>query len=148
MRHRIYTDLVFKSKRGVIKMRALVDTGATDSVIPDNIARLIIIHKTPFTTSLRGFMKNFRTPPAPIIIAETYFPTIRKKGRFMYAMVHGADEIIIGMNILSLAGIHIDTRTGGLSVKNEIWEAFKTLSGIAGLGAIGYLLYKEAKKKK
>jgi len=27
-------------------------------------------------------------------------------------------------------GIGIETKTGELSIKNEIWEAFKTISGI------------------
>ena len=39
-------------------------------------------------------------------------------------------EPIIGMDVLKLLGVSIDTKTGELSIKNEIWEAFKTISGV------------------
>ena len=39
-------------------------------------------------------------------------------------------EPIIGMDVLKPLGIGIETKTGELSIKNEIWEAFKTISGI------------------
>ena len=147
MIQRINTDLVFGSKRGRIKMRALVDTGATISIIPDQIAHLIISNRTPYTVTLRGFIKTIQAPASPVIIIDTYFPAIRKRGRFMYAVVHGANQILIGMNILSISGIYISARTGELSVRDETWEAFKTLSGLVALGGIGYFLYKKAKYK-
>ncbi len=37
---------------------------------------------------------------------------------------------IIGMDVLKPLGITIDSRTEELLIKNVIWEAFKTLSGI------------------
>lgn len=147
MIQKIYTDLIFRGKQRGIKIRALVDTGATISVIPDHIARLMVYNRTPYTVFLRGFIKTIQASTSPIVIADTYFPAVRKRGRFTYAVVHGADQILIGMNILSVSGIYISTRTGELSVRNETWEAFKTLSGLVALGGIGYFLYKEAKHK-
>jgi len=34
------------------------------------------------------------------------------------------------MDVLKSLGINIDTKTEELSIKHEVWEAFKTLSGI------------------
>lgn len=146
--YRIHSDLIFRSREGGIRIHALVDTGATISVMPNRIARLIIFNRTPYVISLRGFMNSIQTTNSPMIVAETYLPAIRRKGRFVYAMVRDVDEVIIGMNILSLTGIYIHPRTRLLSVRNETWEAFKTLSGIAALGGIGYLLYKGTKNTK
>ena len=54
-------------------------------------------------------------------------------------------KIIVGMTILQPLGITIDTKTHKLYIKNEIWEAFKTVVGngvliLGGIAIIGGII--------
>ena len=83
----------------------------------------------------------------PIIVACVYFPSLKGiGGRFPFVMDSTGRKLIIGMDILKPLEITIDTKTHQLSVKNEIWEAFKTLSAI-GVLVVGGVKLLEALSK-
>lgn len=67
---------------------------------------------------------------SPLVVSYIYFPSLKNIGGQLTLAMSDGDELIIGMDLLSPLGITIDTGTHVLSVKNEIWEAFKALSAI------------------
>ena len=111
---------------------ALVDTGAELSLIPSSIARNIGAWSTSQQTNVVGVHGQGRI--LPIVVANLYFPLLNDVGgEVVFAMSDAEQELIIGMDILRPLGIIVDTKTGKLSIKNEIWEAFKTLATVGVL---------------
>ena len=137
---RIYADVKIKGARNEIIEKALVDTGADISLMPFSLARSIGAWRTNQQVDVAGIHGEART--LPIIVANLHFPSLNNiGGRLPFAMSNTERELIVGMDILNPLGIAIDTKTHQLSVKNEIWEAFKTLAGIGVLifGAVKVL---------
>lgn len=139
----IYTDIKLKGARNEIIENALVDTGAEISLMPLSLGANIGAWYTGQQTDVVGVHGEART--LPIIVAYLYLPSLNNMGgQFAFAMNNTGQELIVGMDILKPLGIIIDTKTHQLSVKNEIWEAFKTLAAggvfiFAGIKLLGVL---------
>jgi len=131
---RIYVGVKLKGGTNETTENALVDTGAEISLLPVSIAINIGAWSTNQQTNVVGVHGQART--LPIVVGHLYFPSLNNVGgQFAFAMSDIEQEPIVGMDILKPLGITIDTRTHELSVKNEIWEAFKKLA------AVGVLTY-------
>ena len=138
----IYADIKLQGARNEIIKRALIDTGAEISLMPLSIAANIGAWRTNQQTNVVGVHGEAKT--LPIIVAYLYFPSLNNiGGQFAFAMSNTGQEVIVGMDILKPLGITIDTKTYQLLVKNEIWEAFKTLAAI-GVLVIGGVKLLEA----
>jgi len=115
-------------------IKALIDTGAEISFLPIEIARHIGAWKTREEMDIIGVHKDVKK--YPLVIAEVFFPSLNLiGGKFRWAMSDVSNEPIIGMDILKPLGITINSKNGILSIKNELWEAFKTLT------AVGVIMY-------
>ena len=131
---KIMVDILVGGVNGTIKKQALVDTGAEVSLMPEHIAVQIGAWETNQNMSIVD--ANMNTKTLPIIAAFIGFPELSKDVyKFPFGMHDLNQEIILGMDILKPTGINIDTKNNKLTVKNEIWEAFKT---IAGTGLLVY----------
>jgi len=124
----IHEDVLVKGEREEIVVRALIDTGAEISIIPHSLASRIGAWSTSQAVNVAGVHGQART--FPLVVSYIYFPSLKNVGGQLTLAMSNGDELIVGMDILSPLGITIDTRTHELSVKNEIWEAFKALSAI------------------
>jgi len=134
MNVRIYKDIKFKGAREEVIKKALIDTGAERSLMPVELAKEVSAWRTKQEINIVGIHKQGKK--LPVDIAGVFFPSLNNiGGNFLVAVTPIEKEPIIGMDILGPLGISIDARTHQLSVKNAIWEAFKTLS------AIGILTY-------
>jgi Retroviral aspartyl protease. len=118
-------DVKLHGARDGIVETALIDTGAEISLMPLSIAANIGAWRTNQQANVVGVYGEART--LPIIVAYLYFPSLNNiGGQFVFAMSSNTgQELIVGMDILKPLGITIDTKTHQISVKNEIWEAFK-----------------------
>lgn len=133
---RIYQTIRFEGARNTIQENALIDTGAEISMIPLRLAQMIGAQRTDQTTNITGVHGQSRTLPLGVVYV--YFPSLNNiGGRFLVAISDIDSEPIIGMDVMKPLGISIDTQTNQLSVKNEIWEAFKTLAGVGVLTFAG-----------
>lgn len=136
---RIYQAIKFKGARKAVQQKALIDTGAGISLIPLRLAKNIGAWRTNQNINIVGVHEQSKT--LELGIAEVYFLSLNDiGGQFPVAVSDVEKEPIIGMDILKPLGISIDTATHQLSVKNEFWEAFKTLSGIGVLTFVGIKL--------
>jgi len=98
-------------------------------MMPKGLANTIGAWHTNQNMDIIGVHKQKRT--LPIGIANIYFSSLGDiGGPFSIAISDIEVEPIIGMDIMRPLGININTRTHELTLNNEIWEAFKTLSGI------------------
>jgi predicted aspartyl protease len=136
---RIYHPIQLRASRCGFARNALVDTGAELSMIPSETASAVGAWLTNYSQALTGVHQD--TKSFPVVLVDISFPALNVGGRFPFAMSNLMTEVIIGMDVLKPLGISIDTTTSQLSVKNEVWEAFKTLAGIGVLvvGAIKIL---------
>lgn len=124
----IYVNAKIGGARARLNIRSLVDTGAEISSLPENLARCIGAWKTNRQTTVVGVHNQSRT--LQLIVCRIWFPSLGNIGaRVPFAMTDNDQEPIIGMDVLKPMGISINTKTGVLSVQNEVWEAFKTLAG-------------------
>jgi predicted aspartyl protease len=110
---------------------ALIDTGAELSMMPTGVAQAVGAWLTNYTQALTGIHGDSRT--FPVVVADIAFSDLKVGGRFAFAMSNFTSETIIGMDVLKPLGISVDTASHQLSVKNEVWEAFKTLAAIGVL---------------
>jgi len=126
---RIYKQIKFKGGRKETITKALIDTGASISLLPVRLARLIGAWRTDQDVNVIGIHKQSRKLPVGKV--GIFFPDLGDKGGyFLVAISDIEEEPVIGMDVLKPLGISIETKTGRLTIKNEIWEAFKTLSAI------------------
>ncbi len=133
---RIYQTIRFQGARNTAQQNALIDTGADISMIPLRLAAMIGAWRTDQTINIKGVHGQSRT--LPLGVAHIYFPSLNDIGGQFYITISNIEqEPIIGMDILRPLGISIDTRNRRLSVRNEIWEAFKTLAGVGVLTFVG-----------
>lgn len=124
---RTYQPVRFRGAEGEVIEEALIDTGASISLIPRKLAIKIGAWHTNQTINIVGIHRQSRVLPLGVV--RVYFPSLNNiGGHFTVAVSDNEKEPIIGMDILRSLGISIDTTTSRLQVKNEIWEAFKTLS--------------------
>jgi len=124
----IYVDVKIGGARARLIVRSLVDTGAEISLLPVNLARRIGAWKTKRQITVVGVHNQSRT--LQLIVCRIWVPSLGNiGGRVPFAMTDNDQEPIIGMDVLKPMGISINTKTGVLSVQNEVWEAFKTLAG-------------------
>ena len=126
---RIYESVKFKGARGETLIKSLIDTGTDISLMPLKIARQIGAWRTNQTINVKGI--HGQSKILPLCVVDIFFPSLNNiGGRFGVVVSDTEDTPIIGMDILKLLGITIDTKLNCLYVKNEIWEAFKTLAGV------------------
>ena len=126
---RIYEQILFKGAETEIIENALIDTGADISMIPKGLANTIGAWRTNQNMDIIGVHNNKRT--LPIGIANIYFSSLDNIGSQFSIVISDLEEKpLIGMDIMRPLGININTRTHKVTVNNETWEAFKTLSGI------------------
>ena len=139
----IYVDVKLAGETTEIIENALVDTGAEISMMPLSIATNIGAWSTNQQTNIIGVHRQARM--LPIIVASLYFPSLNNVGgQVAFAMSDIEQELIIGMDILKPLGIIVDTKTNKLTIKNEVWEAFKSIvtTGViiyAGIKILGKL---------
>lgn len=148
---RIYEQILFQGAETKIIENALIDTGAEISLIPKGLANTIGAWHTNQNMDIIGVHNHKRT--LPIGIANIYFSSLDDVGgQFSIAISDLEEEPLIGMDIMRPLGININTRTHKVTVNNEIWEAFKTLSGIIVGGFIVVkaldAIFKEEDKQK
>ena len=128
----IYVEVHLQGGTNYASHSALVDTGAELSLIPSSIARNIGAWNTSQQTNVVGVHGQGRI--LPIVVTNLYFPSLNNAGgEVAFAMSDVEQELIVGMDILRPLGIIVDTKTSELSIKNEIWEAFKTLATVGVL---------------
>ncbi len=141
----IYKFIKFKGVRGEIVRESLIDTGASISLIPLEIARRVGVWRIDQTINLVGAHGQSRVLPLGVV--RIFFLDLGDKGGcFIVAISDVEREPIIGMDVLKPLGISIDTKTVGLSIKNEVWEAFKTLSAIGVVFFLGILVKRTLEK--
>lgn len=125
----IYKPIKFRGAKGEIIEQSLIDTGASISMIPIELAMRVGAWRTDQNVNVVGVHKQARSLPLGKV--GIFFPNLGEKGGYCIVAVTDVEkEPIIGMDILTPLGISIDTKTKELSIKNEVWEAFKTFSGI------------------
>lgn len=135
----IYEDVQLRGTKASVVEKALIDTGATVSLIPGHIAEQIGVWPTQERITLHNFQGEPKVIDAQYVIAELFFPALNGVGsKFAFAVDDKLENPIIGLDIMNLLGVSIDTSTGKLEIKNKVWEAFKTLSGIVGVGVLVY----------
>jgi hypothetical protein len=108
-------------------------------MVPSSAASAIGAWRTNYSQTVTGVHQDTKT--LPVVLVDLYFPDLSIGGRFPLAMSDLQQEVIIGMDVLRPLGVSIDTVTGQISVKNEVWEAFKTLAtiGVLVVGGIKML---------
>lgn len=136
---RIYHSIQLQASRAQAPYNALIDTGAEISMIPSSAASVVGAWRTDYTQSVTGVHQDTKT--FPMVVAYLSFPDLNVGGRFPFVMSGLSQEVVIGIDILKPLGISIDTATNRLSVKSEVWEAFKTLAalGVLVVGGIKIL---------
>jgi len=133
---RILKNIKFKGAREEIIEQSLIDTGASISLRPIELARRVGAWRTDQDVKVVGVHKQSRVLSLGKV--GIFFPDLEDKGGYFIAAVSDVEkEPIIGMDILRPLGISIETSTGELSIKNEVWEAFKTLSGVGVIVFLG-----------
>ena len=126
---RIYKPIKFRGARDETIRESLIDTGASISLIPRELAITVGAWHTDQYVDVTGVHGQSRALPIGKI--GIFFPALGDKGGYFLVAVSDVEkEPIIGMDVLKPLGISIETKTEELSIKNEIWEAFKTISGI------------------
>lgn len=124
---KIFENVTIKGATGERTLDALIDTGAERSMIPFSIAVEIGAWRTNQQVTLVSVFKEKRN--CPLVAIYIYFPSLNNQGGQIYfALDDIGSEIILGMDILNTMGITIDTKTHKLSIRNDIWESFKTLA--------------------
>ncbi len=125
----IHKSIRFKGAYGESIRQSLIDTGAEILLIPRELAVNIGAWHTNQTVNIVGF--HGYSSDLPLGKVGIFFSELGNKGGYFLVAVSNIEkEPVIGMDVLKPLGISIDTRTGKLSIKNEIWEAFKTISGV------------------
>jgi len=125
----IYVNVRISGARASSIVRSLVDTGAEVSLFPVNLAKRIGAWTTNRQITVVGVHGQSRT--LLLIACRILFPSLGNLGgQVICAMIDENREPIIGMDVLRPMGVSINTKTGALSVRNEVWEAFKTLAGV------------------
>ena len=126
---RVYERIRIRGARGENVVEALIDTGAEISLIPMALAKMIGAWRIGIDVPVVGVHGQKRSLPLAQI--GIFFPSLGDKGGDFIAAVSDTEEMpIIGMDVLKPLGISIDTKDGSIFVKNEVWEAFKTLSAL------------------
>lgn len=128
---RIYNPIQLKASRGQVNCNCLIDTGAEVSFIPSSAASKVGAWVTNYSQTVTGVHQDTKT--FPVVLVDAYFADLSVGGRFPFVMSELTQEIIIGMDVLKPLGVSIDTATNRLSVKSEVWEAFKALAAIGVL---------------
>jgi hypothetical protein len=100
-------------------------------MIPSTEASAVGAWLTSYSQTVAGVHQDTKT--LRVVLVDLCFPDLSVGGRFLLAMSDLQQEVIIGMDVLRPLGVSIDTVTGQISVKNEVWEAFKTLAAIGVL---------------
>jgi predicted aspartyl protease len=153
---RIYKSVNFQGAKSTILAKALIDTGASITLIPLGLAQKIGARLTGQSIIVSGVNDKIGRA-LPCGVANITFPSLDNKGGPFFLVVSDVEnKPIIGIDILTPLGIHIDTKTQELSIKNESWEAFKTLTAsgalflgaLEGLKALEKLLNKKQARKR
>lgn len=132
----ILKNIKFKGAKEEIIEQSLIDTGASISLIPIELAKRVGAWCTDLDVKVVGVHKQSRD--LSLVKVGIFFPDLGDKGGYFIAAVSDVEkEPIIGMDILRPLGISIETSTGELSIKNEVWEAFKTLSSVGVIVFLG-----------
>jgi clan AA aspartic protease len=113
----IYTGVKFTGIRGENKLTVLVDTGATFSILPPQIADQIGVSKLPRKIGLHLANSNCVEAEAGSVLAEV-------KGREVPAtvVILPGSESILGVETLEGLGLKVNPKTGGIEPQRE-WIA-------------------------
>lgn len=134
----IYTNVTLAGGREQVQVSALVDTGAEISLIPNHIARSIgawVTGQTTWVTGVHGDVREF-----PTVLANVFFSMLNNAGGgFPFVMSNVAKDVIVGVDIMNRLGITVDTKTGFLSIRNDVQEGLKTLLALAGGATLVFL---------
>ncbi len=105
-------------------------------MIPIKLARSVGVGRTGQCRTVTGVYGQSKK--LTLVEIKIFFPDLEDKGgSFLVAISDLEKESRISMDILRPLGISIDAKTGELSIKKEIWEAFKTLAEIGVLTFVG-----------
>lgn len=127
-----HLSVKLRGESNELVLSALVDTEVETSMMHSTIARNIGAWLTNVLTNVEDIQGEVRT--LPIVTAYLNFPSLMNiGGEFAFAMRDEGEGLTVGTDILELSGITVDTRTHQLSVRNETWEAFKTLADVGVL---------------
>jgi hypothetical protein len=134
-----HLSVKLRGESNEIVLSALVDTEGETSMMHSTIARNLGVWLTNVLTNVEDVDGEVKT--LPIVVAYLNFPSLMDiGGEFAFAMREEGEGLIVGRDILELLGITVDDRTHQLSIKNETWEAFKTLADV------GVLIYAGVKR--
>lgn len=103
----IYIDAELQGAKGTKTVRALVDTGATYTVIPPELADDIGVVKTPWVDKVR--LADGRTIEAERIGAHIQ---ILDRATTVWVLVMDTQEALIGADTLESLGFKVDPTTG------------------------------------
>ena len=121
----------FKGKFGELTVDSLIDTGASISMIPLDLAQQIGAWKTNDKIQIIGVNNQINLLPLGAIIVK--FPMFNDVGGKLVVPVGDKEtRPIIGMDIMNPLGIIIDTKTKSLSLRNTDNENLKNI--LAGIG--------------
>lgn len=135
---RIEKPVTFTGSQGTTTVTAIIDTGATTTLLPRSIAADIGTHATGFRRWVGGIAGG---EDMEFAIAGVTFPTLGKGNQILVAISDNFPVPLIGMDVMSPMGITIDTESGEFKLNNKLWEAFKTVSAVvvAGGGAVAVI---------
>jgi predicted aspartyl protease len=119
---------------------ALIDTGASVTLLPKNIADKIGVKYTGETQSLGGAFEGLGDV-ADVAVVNIRFPFLNNLNYLARVAVSAkAKDILIGLDILNPLSIIVDTKTHELRIKNESADAIIGGLALVGVGAIAYLV--------
>jgi predicted aspartyl protease len=113
----VYVTAIFRGRRELVMERVLVDTGATFTVMPLELAREYL-YETPLEATLR--LGDGRTVRARVFVAEVEIEGRRGPARVM--AFEGAVPVI-GVDTLETLGLKVDPVTGRIE-KSEYYMLF------------------------
>lgn len=102
-----YIDVELQGAKGTKAVRALVDTGATYTVISPELADEIGVVKTPWVDKVR--LADGRTIEAERIGARIQ---ILDRATAVWVLVMDTPEVLIGADTLESLGFKVDPTTG------------------------------------
>lgn len=121
----------FKGEFGELTVDSLIDTGASISIIPLDIAQQIGAWKTNDQMQIIGVNNQSSLLPLGAVIVQ--FPMFNNIGGKLVIPVSDKEtRPIIGMDIMNPLGIIIDTKTRTLNLRGHENENSKDI--LAGIG--------------
>lgn len=138
---KIKKDIVFEGISGK-SVNAVIDTGASYTLLPKRIADEIGVRYTGERLKLGGAFLGL-SDNTHIAIANIKFPFLNNLTySSRIAVSERAKNTLIGMDVLNPLKIVVDTRTGELTIKDDLVELAKGGLMVVGAGVVAYGLFK------